>query len=144
MQATRDAIEILKAEHKRIDELLIAAQRQGAVPAARVEVMLEIRNAILQHLDLEERTFYPVCSRYSELRELIEQSLDEHQQIKDLLYEMSGERSVDELDSLFDQLVAFVESHIDEEETEVFRIACDVIDEARLKEIGEQLSKSAA
>lgn len=140
-----DAIDFLKADHRAIDDLFILAQRAAQdvddVPAARLETILAIKNALLPHLELEERVFYATCARFPVLKNIIEQSLDEHQTIKDLLVEMTNERSVEELDALYDQLSELVSSHIDEEESEVFPLAREHLEQTQLDKMGAELAE---
>lgn len=140
-----DAIDFLKADHRAIDDLFILAQRAAQnkddVPAARLETMLAIKNALLPHLELEERVFYATCARFPVLKNTIEQSLDEHQMIKDLLVEMTNERSLEELDALYDQLSELVSSHIDEEESELFPLAREHLEQAQLDKMGAELAE---
>lgn len=137
----KDAIDFLKTDHRAIDDLFIAAQKDDDFPVARLETVMAFKEVLLPHLELEERVFYSTCARYPALKDIIEESLDEHQMIKDLLVEMTNERSVEELEALYDKLAELVSRHIDEEESEVFPLVREQLEQEQLDRLGAEMAR---
>lgn len=137
------AVEILKNEHRMIDDLLVAVQKTPDHNVRR-ELMVQVGIVVSRHFDLEENVLYPVCARYMSLRGLIERSLDTHQLISDLIVQMSEERSMSELDGLYDQLVETVARHIDEEETELFSRLAETFDDTATAELSWRFDQAVA
>jgi iron-sulfur cluster repair protein YtfE (RIC family) len=142
-----DAIEMLKADHRRVRTLLQRyaetddqARKQGIVEELFVELEL--------HTQLEEAVFYPAFADATDLQgqELVEASLEAHEEIDVLVEELRGlEADQEEFAAKFQELRTKVEQHVQDEESRMFPQAeqelQDQLEDLRdeMQEIKEQL-----
>jgi uncharacterized coiled-coil DUF342 family protein len=142
-----DAIEMLKADHRRVhalfkryDEADEQAMKQGIVVELFVELEL--------HTQLEEAVFYPAFADETNLQgqELVEASLEAHEEIDVLVEELRGlEADQEEFAMKFQELRAKVEQHVRDEESRMFPQAEQELQEQledlrdEMQEIKEQL-----
>ena len=142
-----DAIEMLKADHRRVRALLQRydktddpAMKQGIVAALFVELEL--------HTQLEETVFYPAFADATnrEGLELVEASLEAHEKIDVLVEELRGlEADQEAFAAKFQELRTKVEQHVQEEESQMFPQAEQELEEQledlrdEMQEIKEQL-----
>jgi len=119
-----DAIMMLEEDHARVKALFDALER--AEEDAKQQIALRLFDELDIHTKLEESIFYPALQLRSktEGRRLVTEALEAHGAAKELIAEL---RDLDVEDSAFDdkleQLRADVESHIEEEEDDMFPLA---------------------
>jgi hemerythrin superfamily protein len=77
--------------------------------------------------------------QYEELKEIVEEALEEHEAIKTLLVEMAPLAGSVDFDSSLQELIENVETHIEEEETELFPKIRELWDETTLEQLGDRL-----
>ena len=136
-----DAFEILKNDHRQVSKLF--GQIELAEGAAEKRRLFElIRQELELHAYIEETVFYPLFADEEEFREIIEDSLDDHQEIKDLLLEVSEATDERELDRMLDEVIGCVEQHVEEEEDELFPRIEKALDTVQLMQIGAQLEEA--
>jgi hypothetical protein len=114
--APEDAIEMLKADHQKVRELFQDYESAQDQKAKSKIVELET------HAQLEETVFYPAFKQEAdeEGKQLVAESLQEHQRVKDLIEELRELNADDEtFDVKFHELMENVEHHVEEEESEM-------------------------
>jgi hemerythrin-like domain-containing protein len=121
-----DAIALLKADHQRVRDLFAQYEAADKVEMKRTladQVFLELET----HAQLEENIFYPaVHEGTDEGPDLVKESVQEHQTVKNLIQELrSMAHDTDEFDAKFQELIQNVEHHVEEEEAEMFPLAED-------------------
>jgi hypothetical protein len=116
-----DAIEMLKADHQKVRELFQdyeSARDQKAKSKIAQRVFVELET----HAQLEETVFYPAFKQEAdqEGKQLVTESLQEHQRVKELIEELRELDAEDEtFDVKFHELMENVEHHVEEEESEM-------------------------
>jgi hemerythrin-like domain-containing protein len=116
-----DAIEMLRADHQKVRNLFQdyeKAQDQKAKRKIAQQVFVELET----HAQLEENVFYPAFRQEAdqEGKQLVAESLQEHQRVKDLIEELRELDADDEtFDIKFHDLMENVEHHVEEEESEM-------------------------
>jgi hemerythrin superfamily protein len=145
-----DAIEQLKADHRRVEALFktILAERSLALVNQRAnieKVLAELR----LHAKIEETVFYPAV--YGKTKKDTDERLDvleafeEHGSMKDLMNKIKRATVRDEsLKAKVQVLSEITEHHVKEEESEFFPEAKKLLGEKRLKEIGLEIQKLKA
>jgi iron-sulfur cluster repair protein YtfE (RIC family) len=142
-----DAIEMLKADHRRVralfqryDETDDQAMKQGIVREIFVELEL--------HMQLEETVFYPAFEDETngEGQELVQASLEAHEEVDVLVEELRGlEDDHEAFATKFQELRTKVEQHVQEEERKMFPQAEQELEEQledlrdEMQEVKEQL-----
>jgi hemerythrin-like domain-containing protein len=94
------------------------AQDQKARRKIAQQVFVELET----HAQLEENVFYPAFRQEADQvgKQLVAESLQEHQRVKDLIEELRELGSDDEtFDAKFHELMENVEHHVEEEESEM-------------------------
>jgi hemerythrin superfamily protein len=137
-----DAIEMLKADHRRVralfqryDETDDQGMRQGIVAELFVELEL--------HTQLEESVFYPAFADESnqEGQELVAASLEDHEDIDVLVEELRGlEADQEAFAAKFQELRAKVEQHVQDEESQMFPQAEQALEE-QLEELRDEMQE---
>lgn len=137
-----DALEVLRRDHQKVKGLF--QQAEGATDAdQRKQIFDQIDTELEIHAHIEETVFYPAVEKHEELKDMVEEALDEHAEVKMLLEEME-DLSDDgaEFDSKLKELMDNVEHHVQEEEGEMFPKVLQVMDKSMLEELGEELESA--
>lgn len=106
--------------------------------AERRELFATIRDELLAHASAEETTFYARLKNRPEILAIIDESIEDHQRIEDLLEELDR-LGTDSLifDSRFKELFATVEHHVAEEENRLFLRAKEALTPKDIDELDE-------
>lgn len=138
-----DALELLKNDHQRVSELFDQLQQAEDMDHKR-DIFELIRDELNAHADIEEHYFYPLFAEKEGFEDLIDESLDDHAEVKDLIEEIDSIDDESELQDRFDELQEVVDEHVTEEEHELFPKVRKALDEAALAKLGEELMAAKA
>ncbi|HZS46588.1 MAG TPA: hemerythrin domain-containing protein [Blastocatellia bacterium] len=132
-----NAIDFLTKDHREVESLF---KQINSDPDNGQVLAGQLRLALLAHTRIEEQIFYPALKKFDELRDLVAESLQEHQQVEKELEQMSS-ISMDSKSwqNIVDKLQRDVEHHVREEEGEMFPKVQRLIDEETLNEMGREL-----
>ncbi len=136
-----NAITMLKDDHNRVKDLFTKIE-PARNRTERRKLFNEIRSELLLHMELEETQFYPLFSENREFGDLIDEALDEHQEIKDIIAEMRGTRDDNDFDDLLEDLIDAVTHHVNEEEKDIFLKVEKTLNPEELERLGFELEKS--
>ncbi|WBY02904.1 hemerythrin domain-containing protein [Ramlibacter tataouinensis] len=146
MVKTKDACELLDADHVAVKHLFVEYARL-ATPAAAAEtrqtrrkIARTICSLLTVHAQIEEDIFYPALRDAApETAVQLDEAMAEHQQAKDMIsrIEAMGEADV-AMDKLVADLNRAIERHVKEERDELFPKARTAKD-LDLSALGEQL-----
>lgn len=127
-----NAIELLKSDHEKVSQLFDEFEvHQDVSIAQRLFREIEI------HALIEEQIFYPAVRHLAS--ELIEHSLEEHNEVKEMIEELRALNTVDEdYISMMEELRDCIDDHVEEEEEELFALAEDKMG-AELDRLGAQI-----
>jgi len=138
-----DAFELLKADHKKVNELF--DQLEAATGKAKLNVFNQIKTELELHTHIEEKIFYPALEKPEETHDLTLEAYEEHKMVKTLLTELSRSRTADdEWQAQAKVLRENVEHHVDEEENELFDKADDVLSDEELEALGQRMEAEKA
>jgi hemerythrin superfamily protein len=128
----------LHEEHGTVSALMKRVRASSDADKKR-ELFDTIRTELLAHARAEEKEFYSLLLSHPSTRELIEHSIDEHEQVEQLIDElMVRDTATIEWDETFDELVESVEDHVEDEENELFPRAKQVFSPDDLDAIEER------
>ena len=119
-----DAIAMLKADHQRVKDLF--AQYENTIDRVIKRTLAEqVFRALDTHAQLEENVFYPTVNEETdEGPELVKESLEEHETMKQLILELQDmAQDTDAFDTKFQALIQHVAHHVKKEEAEMFPLA---------------------
>ncbi|MEW6055097.1 MAG: hemerythrin domain-containing protein [Bdellovibrionota bacterium] len=135
-----DAIELLKDDHENVKNLFDQVRTADGVDEKR-ELFEEIRDELLLHAHIEETIFYPVFQNRDGFQEIVKEAIEEHQEMKKLLREISDTEDDEEMESMLEDLIECVEHHVEEEETEFFPKVKKSLDQTEINELGSKLEQ---
>ena len=128
----------LAAEHGEVGSLMKKVASSDD-PKVCEDLFPEIRAALTAHAEAEEAEFYPPLQRFPRAAPLVERSLREHAEIKQLLHQLDSDALSDATwEAMFARLQTAVEQHVALEENELFPIAKELCDGDELKEMLER------
>jgi len=138
-----NAIELLTADHKKVKGLFEKAEElEGGKQKA---VFDQIKKELETHTHIEETIFYPAVEKLQELKDMVRESLKEHNQVKTLLRELENLTPDDEeFAEKFEELMENVEHHVQEEWGEMFPLVKDQLDEQMLTRLGSLMMAEKA
>jgi hemerythrin-like domain-containing protein len=126
-----DAMAMLQEDHQRVRDLF---QEYDAArdPRAQRVIAEEACTEIELHAQMEEEIFYPAVEEAIEVdqQELVEDSLREHQAMKDVIRELREMGPDDpQFAAKFHELQVLVEHHVAKEDAEMFPLAQEALAE---------------
>ncbi|MFL6213940.1 MAG: hemerythrin domain-containing protein [Blastocatellia bacterium] len=131
---------MLTQDHQEASAMMDRIESANAGDPSVMMTFNQLKEALTLHAEIEEQIFYPALRNNDETEDQIEESFEEHQEVKDLLAEMSGlQGGNDEFISMMSDLRDAVEHHVEEEENELFPQAQQILGDSRLQEMGEQM-----
>lgn len=136
-----DAFTLLKHDHKRVAALFeqIEPTTERAVKT-REEAFGKLKDELEVHAHIEEKILYPVLKREAETRDITFEGIEEHHVVKMLLSELAG-MAVDseKWTAKVKVLQENVEHHVEEEETNMFKLGREVLTKEEIEELGTRL-----
>src|SRR5438046_7552237 len=138
-----DALELLKQDHQKVKELLEEAEASEDCKEQK-DSFKQIKKELETHAQIEETVFYPAMEKHEELKDIVLESYEEHKQIKMLLREMEDLVSDSEkFEPKLQVLMENVEHHAEEEEEgKLFPKIRDLLDDATLEQLGQELEST--
>jgi hemerythrin superfamily protein len=145
-ERTVSVLDIIKQEHKQVGALIDEANKCEPGDEHLYELAQEIEKNLSLHLSIEERLFYaPLRERAEEQKEKVDvfEAYTEHAVAKALIEMLTSGRKPDErFKAELQVLGESVKHHVKEEESKVFAVAREYLDEEELDEIGEAWEKA--
>ena len=136
-----NAIEMLKAEHRAVEELFKKFEKAGSADARR-KVFEEIADALAVHATIEERHFYP-AAKAEGTEDLLLEAAEEHLEIKRVIADLLAmDASEDTFEAKVKVLQEDVEHHVEEEEEELFPKIQKILDDEALETIAAQMEQT--
>ena len=132
------ALDLLRADHRHLQSLFERLRQSGDFGERR-ELFEEIRDSLELHADLEERVFYPVFRQNTQWTEVIEEALEDHRLMSEMILELSAVHDTEDFNDLLDELVESIEDHLFEEEQELFPHLVPMLQEAQWLQLAQQM-----
>lgn len=132
----------LAKEHGEVSALMArieATKNQGDGADTRRDLFEKVVIELLSHAHAEERLLYDALERYPESQNKVKDARNEHHEMERIIGELDGlPYSATEWMTRFSELKQLVQHHVDEEESEVFNIAMDVMSKDELQALDER------
>ncbi|WP_447837902.1 hemerythrin domain-containing protein [Aeromonas salmonicida] len=121
--ATKDAIALLRADHKEVSDLFADYEKTRS-NAKKKALVAKICSELSVHTQIEEEIFYPAIKTALNDKLLVPEATIEHGGIKDLITQLEGAEPDGEMyDAKVKVLSEYVEHHVKEEQTGMFQKA---------------------
>jgi hypothetical protein len=130
MPAKQDAISLLKADHRKVEELF---EKYETARARKADIARQICMELTIHTMIEEEIFYPACREAGADSDIMDEANVEHDGAKALIAELENGSPDDEFyDAKVKVLSEEIKHHVKEEEkrggifTEARRVELDL------------------
>jgi hemerythrin-like domain-containing protein len=130
--------ELLKNDHEKVSDLF--KRIESASGEAKLAGFKKLKAELDVHTLIEETIFYPALKNADETRDITLEAYEEHKVVKDLLAELAAAKPNDQWDAKFTVLKENVEHHVDEEESDLFKKAKDVLSTEQAEALGDQMA----
>ena len=143
-EAPVDAITLLRADHKTVEQLFKRFERAGErAHVEKRQIVDRIIEELSIHAAIEEQILYPVAREtVPATDDVVLESLEEHHIVKWVLSELDQMDPADErFDAKVTVLIENVRHHVKEEEGEFFPKLRDSLSRAALADLGEALAQ---
>ena len=141
-----DAIALLKEDHdkaKKVMAELETTTERGV--KTREEKWTKLLKELTIHENIEEEVFYPALMEHPKAKDIVLEAMEEHHLVDDIVEQLKDTAFDDEhWGAKFKVTKENVEHHIEEEETEMFKIARQVFTKEELEELGAAMDASKA
>jgi len=139
------ATTLLKKDHGAVKRLFREYQQTGERAfKTRLRLFERMKKELDVHAKIEEEIFYPAvkAARTGPAVELVDEALEEHARVKELLAEISALRPEDEqFDAKVSEVIEDVKHHAQEEEDEMFPEAEKNLSSEELERLGGELEE---
>lgn len=134
-----NAIQMLEEQHRLVEKCFedLARQADGHDPRAK---LYEVAELLTTHAAIEERHFYPAV-RAEDTQHLVDDSYEDHLEVKRLLLHLLDAGPKDaEFQVKLEELQGLVESHVQEEETELFPAVRELMSADQLEGLAQEMT----
>ncbi len=121
-----DAINLLKQDHRTVEKLF-QEFRRASDGSRQADICQNICRELDVHSAIEEQCFYPGVRSVTSMEDMVDHSLEEHAQVKQLCQQLR-QSSTSQMRATMAELEQAVMHHVKEEEGQMFpkvREACD-------------------
>jgi RND superfamily putative drug exporter len=138
--STMDALELLTSDHNEVRRLAGEFQ-QSAEAQRKLQLVRQMAQELELHTTIEEEVFYPAVRKEGgELAKLVEEGVEEHNQVDELLAQLADMTAEDpDFEATANDLIASVEHHAGEEEREWWPKLRQRWDTAKRERLGQEL-----
>jgi hemerythrin superfamily protein len=103
------------------------------------QLFAQLREELELHAHAEERVWYSALQKAEGTQELVEEALDDHKLIQELLDELAASRMDDEAwNEKLGVLEKHVEDHVEEEEGDIFDVAHQLFSAEQVAEFAQR------
>lgn len=139
---SQDILELILADHRQFEKLFSQVEK-----AKKSEQLDSLFNQIYKELNLhsraEELVFYPALREFEDTDDIIEEAEAEHEEAAAMLEELKAlGPDAEEFPDRIAELKEAVMHHLQEEESEVFEIIRDYMDEEELSALGQEFQQA--
>jgi iron-sulfur cluster repair protein YtfE (RIC family) len=135
-----DIYSLIRQDHQKVIDIFDRLDALEIAAAERTQLFKSLKQELTVHKEAEENTFYAALSDLPEISERIEESLEEHVDIEELLEELDVlDSDSDEFTAQLRELKEEVEHHIEEEEGVIFPLARDLLTPAQAERIAQAM-----
>jgi hemerythrin-like domain-containing protein len=138
-----DIFEVLTTDHEKVKKILEQMQQTSNRAIGRREKLVQNLSAnLVPHMYAEEQYFYQILLDETSEQEDIYSALEEHRAAKTVLVDLTDAASDDpRWMARLKVLKELIEHHVEEEESQIFDIAREVIDEERSSEVAKRFKE---
>ena len=134
-----DIYSLIKQDHEEVIGLFRRLKAAEGFSETSEQLFAQLREELELHAHAEERVWYPALREAEGTQELVEEALDDHELVQDLLDELAASRMDDEAwNEKLEVLDEYVEDHIEEEEGDIFDVARQLFSVEQAAELAQR------
>jgi hemerythrin superfamily protein len=134
-----DIYSLMKKDHQEVASLFRRLQAAEGFSETSEQLFAQLREEIEFHTHAEERVFYPALREAEGTQELVEEAVDDHELIRELLDELATSHMGDEAwNEKLEVLEEHVEEHVEEEESDIFDVARQLFNAEQAVELAQR------
>ena len=134
-----DIYSLIKKDHQEIVRLFRRLKAAEGFSETSEQLFAQLREEIELHTHAEERVWYPALREAEGTQELVEEALDDHELVQDLLDELTASCIDDAAwNKKLEVLEEHVEDHIEEEESDIFHVALQLFSAEQAAELAQR------
>ena len=134
-----DIYSLIKKDHQEVANLFRRLKAAEGFSETSEQLFAQLREDLELHAHAEERVWYPALQEAKGTQELVEEALNDHDLVEDLLDELAASRMDDEAwNEKLEVLEEHVEEHIEEEEGATFDVACQLFSVEQAAELAQR------
>ena len=134
------ATEILTQDHRQAMSLVETLEGATDGTGSYAATFNQLAEALSLHMREEEEIYYPALAAHDEFGDLMDDSVAEHEMVKQMLAQMNElAPSSEEFQDLLAQMKTALEKHITQEEEDLFPESIDVLGVDRIEELGDEI-----
>lgn len=139
----KDAFKLLTKDHRKVSSLFRTFKGLGSTDfESKKSIISDVTKELSMHASIEEQILYPQVRKVLG-DQLADHSLDEHLDVKKLLYQLENMAPQDnQYDSIVEKLESSVEEHVREEENEIFAKLRAEMGESEIEEMFDKLESA--
>jgi len=136
-QKVPQLFQLLEKDHREAEQMM--KQLHSVSQNQREDLFLNLRDELTEHMQVEEKYFYPKLKQIGEMRELVQDALQEHKEAKDFLAELEDMGTdAPEWQDTFRQMQQGIKHHVQDEEQKIFPQCTQFINDSQLDQIAQQ------
>lgn len=136
-----DIVEIIKEQHRQVEDLLARAEQGGDDSAA---LMQEVARLLLPHSEAEESFVYPrIRDLAEEAGDEVKDGTTEHHQVEEMLKNLlRGDAGDPGYDGTIAAIAGELRHHVQEEEEDLLPVLAERLDDAEREEMGRRFAEA--
>jgi hemerythrin superfamily protein len=120
-----DLFQLIRHDHQKAKRLFERLAETAGGTQSRPRLFAELKHELELHAEVEEKYFYPALHGHDEAKDLIQEALEEHGDVKEAL-------------------VALDQGDNEEEENKIFPLAQKLLDPRQLDSIADEIDRAKA
>lgn len=134
-----DAIEMLKADHDRVNAIFQQFQQGGGTQEFQ-QLFNQLYQELSVHSMLEETEVYPMLAKFSDTNDKVKDVYEDHAGVKAALAELAAlDNTSTDWSNKMTKLMHDVQNHVREEEGQIFPHMRQHLGEQEIQMLGQQL-----
>jgi hemerythrin superfamily protein len=134
-----DIYSLIKKDHQEVASLFRRLKASEGFSETFEQLFAQLREDLELHAHAEERVLYSALKEAEGAQELVEEALDDHELVQNLLDELAAMRIDDEAwNEKLKVLEEHVEDHIEEEESDIFNVARQLFSVEQAAELAQR------
>ena len=133
-----DIFNFIEQDHQKVMELFQQLHKAKGSAKNRQQLFTRLKEELESHTYAEEQVFYPALQESDELHDMVLDAQEDHRLVSELLEELASASETDEeWDEKFQELQENVEGHVQDEESEFFEAARQLLSTEQEKKLAE-------